>query len=180
MPNQPADLLSQKLRDSIVSINPNLANDEHFIKLVIKELLYYAIDALSLFGLTGVKEAEGNQDQLLKVRVLVGIVYSLMINQHPSIAGTGKSKQADEKLLKELLALHVSKGEGRLKVFNLKDVENVLSCIKKGYFNHYLLLFNFNLFKRREDVEQTKVFISTATSFRNSKDTPFTDLSHKK
>lgn len=83
-----------------MSINPNLANDEHFIKLVIKELLYYAIDALSLFGLAGIKDAEGNQDQLLKARVLVGIVYSLMINQHPSIAGAGKSKQADERLLK--------------------------------------------------------------------------------
>lgn len=100
LPHQPTELLSQKLRDAVVSINPNLVNDEHFIKLVLKELLYYAIDALSLYNLTGVKEVEGNQDQLLKARVLVGIVYSLMINQHPSIEGSGKSKQADEKLLK--------------------------------------------------------------------------------
>lgn len=80
---------------------------------------------------------------------MIGIALRLMLNEHPSIGGKGKSKQSDEKLLKEIMGLHVTKGEGKLKVYDLKDVENVLNSIRKGYFNHYVLLFNFNQFQKR-------------------------------
>ena len=43
-----------------------------------------------------------------------------MINGHRSLGGSGKSKQVDEQILKETIALHVSKGEGRIKLYNIK------------------------------------------------------------
>jgi hypothetical protein len=57
---------------------------------------------------------------LLKARVLVGVALKVMINGHGSLGGSGKSKQADEKILKEIIAQHVSKGEGRIKLYNIK------------------------------------------------------------
>jgi hypothetical protein len=43
-----------------------------------------------------------------------------MVNEHTSVGGSGKSKEKDEKLFKELLVKHVSKGEGKLKIFSAK------------------------------------------------------------
>jgi hypothetical protein len=82
-------------------------------------------------------------------------------------------------LFKELLIKHVSKGDGKLKIFTAKELESILAHIKKTYFNHFLILFNFTKFKKREDVLKSRVFINSATSFDNKKDTPFTDLRHK-
>jgi hypothetical protein len=149
------------------------------LDLLVKELLYYAVDAAALFTLTAVKQAEGNEEILLKARVLVGLAFSVMVNQHPAVGGSGKSKAGDERALKEAVGKHVGSGEGRVKLYGLKEVEAVLGCIKKAYFSHYLLIWNFSTFKKREDVEQTRVFINTAATFRNRKDTPFTDLAHK-
>jgi hypothetical protein len=48
------------------------------------------------------------------------VALKVMINGHGSLGGSGKSKQADEKILKEIIAQHVSKGEGRIKLYNIK------------------------------------------------------------
>jgi hypothetical protein len=62
LPYQSVDFINQKLKDSVVAINSSLANDEHFLKLVLKELLYYAFDTLELFNLTDAKQVEGKEE----------------------------------------------------------------------------------------------------------------------
>lgn len=79
-----------------MAISPELANDQPLLELFTKETLYFAVDAVSIFNLSAVKHVEGNEDALLKARVLVGIAFKLMCNQHKSLGGSGKSKQADE------------------------------------------------------------------------------------
>lgn len=93
-----------------MAISPELANDQPLLELLTKEMLYFAVDAVSIFNLSGLKQVEDNEEALLKARVLVGIAFKLMCHQHKSLGGSGKSKQVDEQLLKEQLTIYVGKG----------------------------------------------------------------------
>ena len=42
----------------------------------------------------------GHENDLLKARVVTGIVLKLMLNEHPALGGKGKSKKNDEELFK--------------------------------------------------------------------------------
>ena len=53
---------------------------------------------------------EGNEEKLLKVRVLGGIAFKVMLNDHKVMGGSGKSRSGDERIFKEVLSLHVQKG----------------------------------------------------------------------
>jgi hypothetical protein len=151
LPLQTTEFISQKLRDNALAISPELANDHSLLDLLAKELLNYSVDAASLFNLSAIKQAEGNEELLLKARVLVGIAFKILCHQHKSLGGSGKSKQADEQLLKEQLIVYVGKGEGRLKLYNMGEVETILKFLKDTYFSHYLLLWNYSSFQKRHD-----------------------------
>lgn len=56
LPHQTTEFISQKLRDSAVAINPELANDQPLLDLFTKEMLYFAVDAVSIFNLSTVKQ----------------------------------------------------------------------------------------------------------------------------
>lgn len=100
-----------------------------------------------------------------------------MTHEHKALGGQGKTKSGDERLVKEQLGLHVQKGEGRMKVFNTKDVEAVFNCLRAGYFNHYLLLQHYRTFSKRESQTEQHIYISTPSTVYNCKTTPFEDLS---
>jgi hypothetical protein len=85
----------------------------------------------------------------LKVRVLGGLAVKIMLNEHKDLGGKGKSLEGDERLFKELLALHVQESEGNMKIFNMKELQGVMKCIKNGYFNHFILLQNYKNFDKR-------------------------------
>ena len=52
----------------------------------------------------------------MKVRVLAGLAVKIMLNEHKELGGKGKSLEGDERLFKELLALHVQESEGKMKI----------------------------------------------------------------
>lgn len=100
-----------------------------------------------------------------------------MTHGHSALGGKGKNKQADEKVFKETLALHVQKGQGKIKIYNAAEVREVLNCLNSGYFRHYLLLWHHKNFEKRESQTEQRIYISAPTTFSNNKDTNFTDLS---
>ena len=111
--------------------------------------MYYLLEGAKLFGITKTSQIEGNENIFLKVRVLAAIAWKVITFEHKALGGQGKSRAEDERVFREQLALHVQKGEGKLRVFEREEIEAVMNCVSSGYFVHYLLLHNYRLFPRR-------------------------------
>lgn len=85
----------------------------------------------------------------MKVRVLGGLALKVMTHEHQLLGGAGKNKEGDEKVFKETLVLHVQKGEGKEKIYNVKEVKDVINCLNSSYFRHYLILWHYKDFPKR-------------------------------
>ena len=66
-------------------------------------------------------------------------------------------------------------GDGQ--VLGLTDIKQIVDLMRRGYFGHFCLLWNHKFFAKREAQTLQKVYLSAHTNPRNTKNTPFEDLS---
>ena len=58
-------------------------------------MVYYLSEGAKLFQAQKLSEVAGNEDKLLKVRVLAAIAWKVITHEHKSLGGQGKSRADD-------------------------------------------------------------------------------------
>ena len=81
-------------------------------------------------------------------------MFKVLLNEDPTLGGSGKKRENDEKLLKSEVALHCNK-----KLLTKNEGLKILQYAGERYFGRYMLLTLHKKFPKRQSETRKDIYI---------------------